>query len=169
MVLLGLMAIASAVVMTGIARYVQRTKTTEAIQSLTAIGRSSVAFFNHSDDTQPAGASPRASHAMRRFPPTARAGVPEDRDLVRGARYQSAPAEWGVSPWRELGFSLVQPQYYQYFFEASGAGAQASATIRAEGDLDGDGTRSTYASTIRPDENLAAQLPASLTISNAEE
>jgi hypothetical protein len=66
--------------------------------------------------------------------------------------------DWATSPWKELGFSIVQPQCYQYAFESQGSGSTARALVVAEGDLDGDGTRSRYSIAIAPDESLTARI-----------
>src|SRR5690606_2152923 len=115
------------------------------------------------------GATPSAVHAMRHFPPSARVPVPEDALSVRGKRYQSNSADWAASPWKDLQFSMVQPQCYQYSYSAEGAGASARAAVVAEGDLDGDGTRSTYSLTIAPDETLEAKVSPQMTRQDPEE
>jgi hypothetical protein len=153
-----LAAILSAIGMYALARYVRHAKTTEATSSVTKIAERSAEYYNRSDETQPQGASPQAIHAMRHFPPGARFGVPAEAISVRGQRYQSNNADWAASPWKELGFSIVQPQCYQYGFESEGAGAQAKATVTAEGDLDADGQRSKYSITIIPDDALTAKI-----------
>jgi hypothetical protein len=155
---IGLAAILSAIGMYALARYVRHAKTAEAASSLASLAKASADYYNASDEKQPSGATPQAVHAMRHFPPSARAPVPEDQGAVRGQRYQSARADWDASPWRELHFSIVQPQCYRYDYQSEGAGAAAKATITAEGDLDGDGHRSHYSVTITPDEALSAQV-----------
>lgn len=166
---LGLAAILSAVAMFALARYVRHAKTVEAVSSVTSLAGAAADYYNTSDATQPAGASPQAVHAMRHFPPKSAVAVPDDRDKVRGQRYQSNLADWSVSPWRELRFSIVQPQCYQYSFDAEGAGATAKATVTAEGDLDGDGVRSTYSLDIAPDTALTAVPAPQLVRKDAEE
>lgn len=162
-------AILTAIGMYGLARYVRHGKTAEARESVTRLAKGAAESFNRSDATQPAGASPQAIHAMRHFPPSSRAPVPEDPLHVRGRKYQSTTLDWAASPWRDLGFSIVQPQCYQYSFEAQGAGASAKATVLAEGDLDGDGTRSKYSLTVAPDESLTAIVAKDMTTADPEE
>jgi hypothetical protein len=106
---------------------------------------------------------------MRHFPPSSRVPVPEDALSVRGHRYQSNLADWSSSPWRDLRFSIVQPQCYQYAFEAQGAGAAATALVTAQGDLDGDGIRSSYSLAITPDVGLTAQVAKTMTKQDVEE
>jgi hypothetical protein len=166
---LGLAAILSAVGMYALARYVRHAKTTEAISSVTSLAGAAAEFYNASDSTQPTGASPEAVHAMRRFPPSSRVSVPEDPMSVRAQRYQSNMADWSASPWRELHFSIVQPQSYQYSFESESAGATAKATVTAHGDLDGDGHRSTYSLAIAPDEKLTARVAGEMVKTEPEE
>lgn len=166
---LGLAAVLSAIGMYALARYVRHAKTVEAASSVTSLAGATAEYYNASDGTQPAGASPIAVHAMRHFPPTARLPVPEDPLSVRGHRYQSNLADWSASPWRDLRFSIVQPQCYQYAFEADGAGSTAKALVTAQGDLDGDGVRSTYSLAITPDESLSAQVAKTMTKQDVEE
>lgn len=152
-----LAAVLAAIAMYGVARYVRHGKTTEAQESVKRLATETASFYNASDANQPAGATPTAVHAMRHFPPSSRAPVPDTELHVRGQRYQSNASDWAVSPWKELKFSMVQPQCYQYSFTATGAGTTARALVVAEGDLDGDGTRSHYGLAVVPDENLNAQ------------
>lgn len=166
---LGLAAILSAIGMYGLARYVRHAKTTEALSSLNSLAVAAADFYNASDATQPAGASPQDVHAMRHFPPSSRVAIPEDPLSVRGKRYQSNLADWSASPWRDLRFSIVQPQCFQYSFDAQGAGSTAKATISAHGDLDGDGVRSTYSITVEPDDTLTAHAGKSMIRQDPEE
>jgi type II secretory pathway pseudopilin PulG len=166
---LGLAAVLSAIGMYALSRYVRHAKTVEAVSSVTSLAGAAAEYYNSSDATQPTGAAPHAVHAMRHFPPSSRVAVPEDELSVRGKRYQSNLADWSASPWRELRFSIVQPQCYRYTFESEGAGATARAVVTAEGDLDGDGIRSTYSLTIAPDESLSAQVGKTMTKKDVEE
>lgn len=166
---LGLAAILSAIGMYALARYVRHSKTAEAIASVTNVATAAAEYYNTSDARQPTGASPEAVHAMRRFPPGSRVPVPEDPMSVRAKRYQSNQADWAASPWRELRFSIVQPQSYQYSFESESAGGTAKATVRAEGDLDGDGHRSVYSLGVQPDDKLNAQVAREMTKTDPEE
>lgn len=166
---LGLAAVLSAIGMYALARYVRHAKTIEAVSSVTSLAGAAGEYYNNSDATQPAGAQPNAVHAMRHFPPSSRVAVPEDPLSVRGRRYQSNLADWSASPWRDLRFSIVQPQCYQYSFEADGAGATAKALVTAQGDLDGDGVRSTYSLAVAPDEGLSAQVAKTMTKQDVEE
>jgi type IV pilus assembly protein PilA len=166
---LALAAVLAAIGMYALARYGRHAKTSEAQESLTRLAANAADYFNHSDATQPAGAVPAAVHAMRHFPPSSRVAVPEDPLSVRGQKYQSSTADWNVSPWHDLGFSIVQPQCFQYSFESEGAGPTAKALIVAEGDLDGDGTRSKWTLTVAPDATLTAVVSPQIVRTTPEE
>lgn len=152
-----------------VARYVRHAKTAEAAGSVKAIAEAAAAYYDTSDSAQPAGSSPDQAHAMRHFPPSSRAAVPPDLADIRGRRYQSTLADWSVSPWTDLHFSIPQPQFYSYTFEAQGRGGTAQATVTGHGDLDGDGVVSTYSLTVAPDEKLHAVVSKTMEKQNVEE
>jgi hypothetical protein len=106
---------------------------------------------------------------MRHFPASSRGSVPQNPDDVRGKRYQSTRADWSPSPWRELNFSIPQPQFYRYSFESSGTGKSSVAVAIAEGDLDGNGVKSTYRLRVTVNDKLAAQIAAGIERENPEE
>ncbi len=159
---LALVAMLSAIGMVALARYVRHSKTAEANESVLRLGTNAAAFYNHSDAQQPIGADAKSQRAMRHFPPSSRVPVPEEATSVRGQKFQSNAADWAISPWKELEFSMVQPQCYQYSFEAQGIGAGARASVVAEGDLNGDGTRSRFELAIAPDAQLEAKVGKSI-------
>ncbi len=164
-----LAGILGALGMYALGRYVRHAKTAEAVGSVQALAQAAAAYYNGSDASQPTGAPEAAARAMRHFPPPSRASVPADPRDVRGKRYQSAPADWSPSPWRELHFSIPQPQSYAYSFDSSGTGAQAASTAIAHGDLDGDGMTSSYQLGVAPDDKLNAQVATQLERVNPEE
>jgi type II secretory pathway pseudopilin PulG len=164
-----LAAILACLAMYGLGRYVRHAKTAEAIGSLAAITQAAATYYNGSDATQPAGTPEAAARAMRHFPPPSRASVPPDLADVRGKRYQSTLADWTPSPWRELHFSIPQPQFYIYSFDSSGSGQQASAAATARGDLNGDGVTSTYRLKVAVDDKLSAQVSTNLERTKPEE
>ena len=167
--LVGLVGILAGLAMYALARYVQRSKTVEAISTVGALGTNAATFYNASDSNQPAGTKPEAAHAMRHFPASSKDSVPKDFVDVRGKRYASGPGDWSVSPWRELKFSIQQPQYYSYSFQSSGVGTSAKAFAIASGDLDGDGHASTYKLAIEPDPTATAHVAAQVDRLDPEE
>ncbi len=159
---LGFVSILGALAMYGVARYLRHSKTTEAVAQTSAIAQAACAFYNQSDANQPAGTKPDAAKAMRHFPPSARASVPADEADVRGKRFQSGAGDWSTSPWLDMGFKIMTPQYFAYSFESQGSGPSAQATAIAHGDLDGNGVKSTFRITAAPDDTLTAKVGKSV-------
>jgi type IV pilus assembly protein PilA len=62
------------------------------------------------------------------------------------AKYQSKPTEWMTGSatvgWTCLKFTMEDPQYFQY--EYTSTDPEGSFSSLARGDLDGDGTASTF-------------------------
>jgi Tfp pilus assembly protein PilE len=167
--LLAIVALVAAVAMLGVARYIRHAKTAEAIGAVTTLAQSAAAYYDSTDQNQPAGTAPAAARAMRHFPIASTSSVPADLDNVKRRRYKSQAAEWAVSPWKELKFSMVQPQSYAYRFAAEGAGRTANARAQATGDLDGDGRSSLFSLRVSPDPSLNAVVAAEVEIKDANE
>jgi type II secretory pathway pseudopilin PulG len=151
LVFLALAALLSALGMYGLARYLRHAKTAEAVDSVATLGGHAANAYNASDANQPAGTDPAAARAMRHFPPSSKTPVPPELTDVRGKQYRSSDADWAVSPWKELKFSMPQPQFYAYSFESDGAGTSAKATAVAQGDLNADGHLSKFTLSVTPD------------------
>ena len=68
---------------------------------------------------------------------------------IAGMKYQSDPAEWTAdqaTPGKGfacLRFSVSDPQYYMYDYKGT-SGASGTFTASGMGDLNGDGTTSTF-------------------------
>jgi prepilin-type N-terminal cleavage/methylation domain-containing protein len=166
---LSLIAVLGALAMYGFGRYVRHAKTLEALGSVSAIAQAAVSYYTESDATQPSGGAQAAIHAMRHFPASSRGSVPQDAEDVRGKRYQSTRADWSPSPWRELNFSIPQPQYYRYSFESSGTGRASVASAVAHGDLDGSGVQSTFRQRITVNDKFEAQVSPNIDRENPDE
>ena len=95
---IGLLGLVSGVAMYALARYVRHSKTADAVGSLSTLAKASAAYYEASDATQPVGTSPDNAHAMRHFPPSSTRSVPPSLDDVKGKRYQSAAADWAMTP-----------------------------------------------------------------------
>ncbi len=70
---------------------------------------------------------------------------PSPAQVPCGARpHKPDPAVWQGNGWKTIGFSIAKPFRYRYQVIASGKGPKAAFTIRVNGDLDCDGTYSTF-------------------------
>jgi type IV pilus assembly protein PilA len=118
----------------GVRKYIANAKTAEARVNVVAIAKDAVAAYDP------------GTH----FCASARASVPSSASMIRGTKYQSAPADWGSSAdgaihagFPCLGFSLAQPQYYQYAY-TSPSPDHDRFEAAAHGDLDADGKVSSF-------------------------
>ncbi len=155
-IFLSLACLLVSVGMVAASKYLRQKKAAEAVALVTTLGHAGARYFNESDSSQPAGTDPGQARATRHFPPSSTQSVPADPLDVRGKDYQSAPADWAVSPWHELRFSIPQAQHHAYSFVSEGAGASARASALATGDLNADGHASRFEAVIRPDDHMEA-------------
>lgn len=116
----------------GTQRYLLNAKAAEAKAMLAAISKAYQASLKD-------GAA-KGKHRLVSFK-----AVPAD--VPHGQKYQSSSADW--APWATIGFSIAQPQYFQYEVVAAKDGK--SADIIARGDLDGDGELSETRLTLELD------------------
>ncbi len=114
----------------GVRKYIANAKTAEARASLGQLALDARKTYD----------------PKRGFCPSASSPVPAAAQDVSGAKYQPAPGEWerdapAHAGFACLGFSLSNPQYYQYTYSAIGRTGFVAA---AHGDLNGDGVFSTF-------------------------
>lgn len=122
----------------GVRKYIANTKTAEARNTLGQLAKKAVAAYD-ADSLSPSPA------AKRHLCASASAPVPADRLAVSGTKYQSTSAEWQADAAANagfacLGFEMGMPQYFQYEYAATAS----TFTVRAHGDLNGEGTFSTF-------------------------
>lgn len=123
-VILGILASVAVVAFT---RHAKRSKTSEAMGNVAKIYQAQITYRFGSQERTPAPTFVNAS-PMPSSPPTA-------------AKYPANVALWSSNPeWTALGFSLDGGHYFQY----SSPATATAFTARAQGDLDGDGVRSTF-------------------------
>jgi prepilin-type N-terminal cleavage/methylation domain-containing protein len=126
MIVVVILGILAAVAIPAFTRYVKRSKTSEATSNLAKIYQGEVSYYQASAErvTQAsfvnAAANPGATPSSGKYAPNV--------------------AAWNATGWREIGFTLDTGCYYQY----TAAGATDSFTATANGDLDGDGSLSTF-------------------------
>jgi hypothetical protein len=121
------MAMFSVLGLAGVRRYLGNAKASEARNSVAFIGKSAVAAYEENKKICPSASSP----------------VPAA--IPHGRKYQSEPGEWSRDKDRNAGFACLKfemnvPQYYQYDYQATDTGF----TAIARGDLNGDGTPSSF-------------------------
>jgi hypothetical protein len=64
--------------------------------------------------------------------------------VPRGELTVDPPGTWDHPTWRELGFAPEQPHAFSFEFDSENAAEVSRFVARARGDLDGDGSQSTF-------------------------
>ncbi len=148
MIVVAIVGILAALAIYGVRKYMANAKSAEAKNSIGQMAKDASNSYNkeHMEATVlTAGATAGLANALC----LTGAGdpVPVSLDKVAQRKYQSAATEWDTDSatvgWQCLKFSMAEPQYYMYSY----AGTATGFTATANGDLDGDGTASTFSLT----------------------
>lgn len=140
MIVVAIIGILAAVAIPAFMKYIRRSKTSEATMNVRKIFDSSVAYFEaeHADKTgtilakqfpAPIGPSPGAAGSC--------CGK-------AGDKCAPAPTNFDKETWSALNFSVDDPFYYVYEYQSAGTETGATFSAWAYGDLDCDGTFSTF-------------------------
>lgn len=151
MIVVAIVGILAALAIYGVSKYMKSAKTAEARNSLGQMAKDASAAFNREKmkaGVMTAGESTAVSNTLCQG---ATATVPDGIGKVKGSKYQSQASEWNADNsskgWQCLKFSMSEPQYFLYNYTQSGGTlGQDGETFEAiaQGDLDADGTPSTF-------------------------
>lgn len=145
MIVVAIIGVLAALAIYGVRKYLLNSKTAEAKEGIGRLAKDAASAF---DRESMAGTvltlSDTAAKSNSLCPDAA--VVPTAVGDIAGKKYQSSPADWTVGGWPCLKFSMRDPQYYQYSYDMTGTGSDADDTFDAvaNGDLNGDGTLSTF-------------------------
>lgn len=153
MVVVAILGILAVIAVPAFVKYMRRAKTTEAIDQLDKIYKGASFYYTapHVDAT--------GKRIMCQFPAAqgvtpstscckALGGVDVDED----GRCDSNSAAWNSKTWSALTFQVTDQVYFVYSWDTNGAVLNtAKGTANAHGDLDCDGTQSTFQRIINGD------------------
>lgn len=155
MIVVAIVGVLAVLAVYGVRKYIANAKTAEAKNSLGQIGKDAVTAFE--GERMDATVIPVTSTTavIRKTCGDASKAVPSDQTQIAGKKYQSQKLDWSPSTdvldnrgFPCLKFEITAPQYYSYNYNGGGSGGTSSdsATISAtaNGDLNGDGTYSTF-------------------------
>jgi type IV pilus assembly protein PilA len=180
MIVVAIVGILAVLAIYGVRKYLANAKTAEARNSLGQVAKDQAAEYEgeHMQATVlAAGTSASLSRALCASDP----GNPVPATTnVKGAKYQSTPADWNKgsgdtthmpSGFACLKFTMDAPQYYSYSFTSTGTSGNAgdSFTGTANGDLNGDGTLSTFSITGSINSSFALNIAPNMMEVNPEE
>ncbi len=133
---LGVMA---AVAIPAFTKYINKSKTVEAVIALDKIKSGARQYYVTDHWNQNGELMPK------RFPAVSKSGKWTPSKPCCGKKCNTSMTKWDKDGWNKLHFALTDSHYYQYQFIASeSTGTSATYTARARGDLDCDGTYSTF-------------------------
>jgi len=142
-VVLFLQGIMAAIAIPTFIKYIRKSKTVEATESLDRLTHAMQSYMDAN------GSLPRAQTGW----------VPTTPCCAQASQPKCAPdpAAWRGSPWTELGFTLSHPHYFQYRCTSGPRGFE----LEARGDLDCDESYSSYKvqGTLAADGSLQVQGP----------
>jgi len=173
MIVVAIVGILASLAIYGVKRYIANAKTAEARNSLGQIGKSVQGIYEQESMAGTVLAAGGVAGINRAVCGTAGQAVPLLAASVKGQKYQSnqgVATDWNFDALNApiaadpagfgfacMKFGMSAPQYYQYNYASTltfGAGANFTAT--ANGDLNGDGTQSTF--------TLLGNVPADLNL-----
>jgi type IV pilus assembly protein PilA len=148
MIVVAIIGILAALAIYGVKKYLTNAKTGEAKANLGRLGKDAVSAYERETMAATLMAAGDSTAAAHQLCTSAAARVPTA--APQGKKMQPNPASWndGATPldgWRCLKFSVNEPLYYSYGYTATNPTATDGTFVAsAAGDLDGDGTASTW-------------------------
>jgi type IV pilus assembly protein PilA len=141
MIVVAILGILAAVAIPAFLKYIKRSKTTEATMNVRKLFDASATYFA-SEHATATGAILAAQF------PTSTAALPAT-SAIGDSKTLTAPSSWDAVPtWVSLQFSVSDPSYFSYQYDSNGSLTNDSKfTASAFGNLDGDGTYSTFVRT----------------------
>ncbi len=144
MIVVAIVGVLAALAIYGVRKYLFNAKTTEAKRTLGRIAGDAVSAFSGEGMAAAVLTIGNSTAVLNRICGSSTATVPAAAAAIQGKKYQSNPAEWKTGDkdngWTCLTFSLADPQYYMYGY----TGSLTAFTANGNGDLNGDGTLSTF-------------------------
>jgi type IV pilus assembly protein PilA len=154
MIVVAIIGILAVLAIYGVSRYLKSAKTAEATNNIGALQKNATEALTREKMSGAYVAPGTVTSLSYGFCGSEAALVPAA--VPAGAKFTSGAGDWSVGKGTGAGgvdvgfyclkFSVDQPQYYSYGYTTTGAGTAAGdkVDISANGDLDGNGTTSTF-------------------------
>lgn len=151
MIVVAIIGVLSALAIYGVRKYLNNAKTAEAREGIGRIAKDASSAYTRENMAATVMNLGGVAGVSNRLCASANKAVPDGIGNVKGQKYQSKPSEWAdgdqVTGWQCLKFSMQDPQYFMYNYTAAAPTAQDESntfSATAQGDLNGDGTPSTF-------------------------
>ena len=138
MIVVAIIGILAAVAIPAFIKYIRKSKTVEATESLDKIKVGARTYYvaDHYDTN---------GNLLDKAFPASTTETPATKCCTQTGQKCAPTNDWeNNASWKALKFALSDAHYFNYQFQAGGTGTDAKYTADAFGDLDCDGTRSTY-------------------------
>jgi type IV pilus assembly protein PilA len=146
MIVVAIIGVLSALAVYGVRRYMLNAKTAEVKNALGQMAKDAKAAFDRESMAPSILGAAESTAVVYNLCADAPNSVPDVIGKVKGMKYQSKYSDWGgdkTSGYTCLHFWLDDPQYYMYNYKGT-TGAAGVFTAYGYGDLNGDGTTSTF-------------------------
>jgi type IV pilus assembly protein PilA len=152
MIVVAIVGVLAALAIYGVRRYILNSKTAEARNGVGQMAKDASAAYSREGMDSKILALGESTGVTNRICGKATNTVPSSKTSIAGKKYQSKPSEWSTGGqfdgWTCVKFSMQDPQYYMYGYDAQGSNAAtATFTASAQGDLDGNTSLSTFSMT----------------------
>jgi type IV pilus assembly protein PilA len=151
MIVVAIIGILAALAIFGVKKYVTNAKSAEARNTLGIISKAASGAYARdlmAGTVLPAGTSIAAANKLCGTSAAVPATVPAGQKYQSATGSAAAPLDYAVGDnlngWVCLRFTMDGPQYYQYQYLNNGTDALPKFSAIAKGDLNGDGTPSTF-------------------------
>jgi type IV pilus assembly protein PilA len=153
MIVVAIVGVLAVLAIYGVRKYIANAKTAEAKNSLGQISKDAVTAFEGERMSAAVLGEGGTASVIRQLCATGSvSAVPAAIATVKGQKYQSSKGDWSTaadvaanSGWPCLKFEMTNAQYYMYTYTAANVAAtNGTFTALANGDLNGDGTASTF-------------------------
>ncbi len=142
MIVVAIIGVLAALAIYGVRKYIANAKTAEARMAVGRIAKDASTAYNKENMGTAVLALQGSTSIVNSLCGSA-TPVPANVASIQGKKYQSSPVDWGGTQsagWACLHFSMQDPQYFMYNYQATAAEFSAMAN----GDLDANGTLSTF-------------------------
>ena len=149
MIVVAIVGVLAALAIYGVRKYLLNAKTAEVRNAVGQMAKDAKSAYERESMASTVLAAGAVAGASNNLCITATASVPAAKTSIAGQKYQSNPTEWTVdqaTPGKGfscLKFQVSDPQYYMYEYTGT-AGATGTFKAAGMGDLNGDGTTSTF-------------------------
>ena len=175
MIVVAIVGILAVLAIYGVRKYLANAKTAEATNALGKISADAAAQFEKESMAGNVLSTGSSAGLSRALCGSESAPVPAT-SFIQGKKYQTAAKEWAVGAPTNVGFSCLhftidEPQYYSYMYVSSGTSGVAGDTFTgtANGDLNGDGTFSTFSITGAINSSFTLNVAPNFVTINPEE